>query len=112
MRALENDRLLSKTMDNKTRKRLRQIAHHLEPVVSIGEAGVSETVIAETQRALDDHELIKVKIHSEDRADRAVLGDALVKQCGASVVQKIGKVLVLFRQNPQPKPHLSNLTRN
>jgi RNA-binding protein len=112
MRADENQRFLNHTMDNKTRKRLRQIAHHLEPVVSIGEAGVSDTVIAETQRALDDHELIKIKIHVADRTDRALLGDALVEQCGAIVVQKIGKVLVLFRQNPQPKPHLSNLTRN
>ncbi len=111
MRADENDRHMTDSMDNKTRKRLRQIAHHLEPVVSIGEAGVSDTVIAETQRALDDHELIKIKIHAEDRTDRALLADALVEQCGATVVQKIGKVLVLFRQHPQPKPHLSNLTR-
>ncbi len=104
--------MVTNFMDNKTRKRLRQIAHQLEPVVSVGDAGVSEAVIAETQRALDDHELIKVKIHAADRTDRALLGEALVEHCGATVVQKIGKVLVLFRQNPQPKPHLSNLTRS
>lgn len=99
-------------MDSKTTKQLRRIAHHLEPVVSVGEAGVSESVIAETHRALNDHGLIKVKIHAPDRADRALLGEALVTECAAIVVQKIGKVLVLYRPNPAADRHLSNLQRS
>ena len=98
-------------MDNKTRRRLRQIAHHLSPVVSIGEAGVSDAVIAETDRALNDHELIKVKIHSADRAVRTAQSDALLRACGAQAVQRIGKVLVLYRPNPEAKAELSNLSR-
>ena len=98
-------------MDSATRKRFRQIAHHLHPVVIIGEAGVSEAVVAETDRALADHELIKVKISAEDREDRQLLGEALAEACRAEVVQRIGKVLVLYRKNPEAKASLSNVQR-
>ena len=80
-------------------------------MVSIGDAGVSDAVVTETQRALDDHELIKVRIHAEDREDRAALGSELAARCEAQTVQSIGKVIVLFRANPKPDPRLSNLIR-
>ena len=99
-------------MDSAERKALRRIAHHLHPVVMIGDGGVSEAVIAETHRALDDHELIKVKVNAMDREDRTALTDALAEACQAEVVQRIGKVAVLFRKNPEPKPELSNLSRH
>ncbi|MEM8765959.1 MAG: ribosome assembly RNA-binding protein YhbY [Pseudomonadota bacterium] len=98
-------------MNSARRKELRSIAHHLHPVIIVGDGGVSDAVINETNRALDDHELIKVKINAFDREDRAALGAHLTDACGAELVQKIGKVLVLFRQNPDAKPALSNLTR-
>lgn len=97
--------------DNETRRRLKRIAHHLHPVILVGDQGVTEALIAETERALDDHELIKVRLHSEDRDNRRSLADALAEACGAAVVQRIGKVAVLFRKNPEPKPRLSNLSR-
>jgi RNA-binding protein len=93
-------------------RRLRGIAHHLNPVVSIGDAGVSAAVIAETQRALTDHELIKVKIHSESRESRQALAAELIEHCGAEKIQSIGKVLVLYRANPKANPELSNLARH
>ena len=98
-------------MDSRQRKALRQIAHHLQPVVIIGDAGVSDAVVAETNRALDDHELIKVKVNALDRGDRGELIEALVTACQAEAVQRIGKVVVLFRKNPDAKPLLSNLQR-
>jgi RNA-binding protein len=98
-------------LNNATRKRLRQIAHHLDPVVIIGDSGVSEAVIKETNRALLDHELIKVKINAGDRDDRVTLGDSLTDACGAESVQRIGKVLVIYRHNPEADPALSNLSR-
>ena len=98
-------------MDSAERKALRRIAHHLHPVVMIGDAGVSEAVIAETNRALDAHELIKVKVNAMEREDRNQLIDALAEACQAEPVQRIGKVVVLFRRNPEPMPELSNLTR-
>jgi len=101
----------TKSLDNRTIKQLRQIAHHLDPVVSVGDRGISESVIAETERALNDHELIKVKIHSEDRQDRKLIGGRLAEACQADVIQTIGKIAVLFRSNPEPNPRLSNLSR-
>jgi RNA-binding protein len=97
--------------DNATRRRLKRIAHHLDPVVLVGDQGISDNVIAETRRALDDHELIKVRIHSGDREDRSELTDRLAKACEAIIVQRIGKVAVLFRSNPDADPRLSNLAR-
>lgn len=98
-------------MDAKTRKHMKQIAHHLDPVVSVGDHGLSENLLAEAERALTDHELIKVRIHSDDRDARSVLGNELAERCSAEVVQKIGKIFVLYKPNPEPNPALSNLSR-
>lgn len=98
-------------MDAKTRKQLRQIAHHLDPVLIVGEQGLSDNLLTEANRALTDHELIKVKLQSADRAERSAIADALASHCGAALVQKIGKVVVLFRANPEAKPALSNVSR-
>ncbi|MFU8813789.1 MAG: ribosome assembly RNA-binding protein YhbY [Pseudomonadales bacterium] len=97
--------------DNETKRRLKRIAHHLEPVVLVGDQGVSEALVNEARRALEDHELIKVRIHGADRQQRAILADQLAEACGAAVIQSIGKVTVLFRKNPEPNPKLSNLER-
>lgn len=99
------------SVDRDTRRELKRIAHHLDPVILVGDQGVSDAVIAETERALADHELIKVRIHAADRDARRELGEALATACSAAVVQSIGKVAVLFRKNPEPNPKLSNLTR-
>ena len=93
------------------RKRMRQIAHHLDPVILVGAAGVTDSVIAETTRALWDHELIKVRIAGEDRSARQAGTERLAEACGAQIVQTIGKVVVLYRRNPDAKPKLSNLSR-
>lgn len=98
-------------MDSATRKELRRIAHHLQPVVMVGDSGVSAAVIKETNRALDDHELIKVKVNVLDREDRHALGDELLAACAAESVQRIGKVLVLYRKNPEARADLSNISR-
>lgn len=98
-------------LDRATVRQLRRIAHHLDPVVLVGEQGISDAVVAETERALADHELIKVKVHAGDREVRRELAEALAAATGAAIVQSIGKVSVLFRRNPEPDPKLSNLTR-
>lgn len=94
------------------RKRLRQIGHALNPVVMLGTHGVSESVIEETLRALNDHELIKVKIAGEDREARAQAMDELAQKTGAEVVQKIGKIALLYKKAPQQNAKLSNLVRH
>jgi RNA-binding protein len=98
-------------LDSAKRKELRRIAHHLHPVILIGDGGVSDAVIAETNRALDDHELIKVKVNALDRDDRRRMIDALIEACQAEAIQRIGKVAVIYRKNPEAKPELSNIAR-
>lgn len=93
------------------KKSLRRIAHHLDNVVIVGDQGVSDGVIAETSRALQDHELIKVKIALGERADRHTAASTLADACSAEIVQQIGKVAVLYKPNPKADPKLSNVAR-
>ena len=83
------------------RKALKARAHHLDPVVLIGDAGLSPAVLREIDVALRSHELIKVRMSGDERADRAGAADAVCVELGAMVVQQIGKSLVLFRRRPQ-----------
>ena len=94
------------------RKRLRQIGHALNPVVMVGGQGLTENVIEETARALNDHELIKVKIAGEDREARAQVIEQLAEATQSQVVQKIGKIALLYKKAPKQNPHLSNLVRH
>lgn len=102
---------MSKKLANVENKKLRQIGHALNPVVMLGTNGLSESVIEETERALNDHELIKVKIAGEDRELRQQLIEELVQATRASVVQKIGKIVLLYRKAEQQNQQLSNLVR-
>jgi len=86
------------------RAELRGRAHGLSPVVMIGDAGLSETVVKETDRALDVHGLIKVRVHGDDRAAREAPGQALSEQLGCALVQTIGKLLVLWREPTASEP--------
>ncbi|MEN9704495.1 MAG: ribosome assembly RNA-binding protein YhbY [Pseudomonadota bacterium] len=84
----------------KQRRHLRGLAHPLKPVVLIGNAGVSEGVVAETRRALLDHELIKVRLPGLPREDRdAALADLAIRTDSA-LVGRIGHVAILYRPNP------------
>jgi RNA-binding protein len=94
-----------------TRQRLKRIAHHLDPVILVGEQGVSDGLVAETDRALADHELIKIRIHATDRDQRRQLAHSLAAACDAELIQSIGKVSVLYRANPEAPPRLSNVKR-
>lgn len=93
------------------RKRLRQIGHALNPVVMIGGQGLTENVVEEINRALNDHELIKVKIAGEDRDVRQAVIEAIVESTTAEAVQKIGKIVLLYKKAAKQNQHLSNLVR-
>jgi RNA-binding protein len=93
------------------KKQYRAIAHNLNPVIIVGDKGLSDGLLDELNRALDDHELIKVKIASTERDVRAQLIEELCEKSRASLVQTIGKIAILLRKNPKPNPKLSNLLR-
>lgn len=82
------------------RKALKARAHHLNPVVIVGEAGLSEAVLAEAERAIAIHELIKIRVLGDDRDTRIELMGRLCDALGCSPVQMIGKLLVVFRPKP------------
>ncbi|MBL4881295.1 MAG: YhbY family RNA-binding protein [Oleispira sp.] len=92
------------------KKAMRSIGHNLNPVVTIAGNGLSETVLDELNRALDDHELIKVKIAIGERDMRAQAIDEMVKETKSELIQKIGKVALIVRRNPKAHPKLSNLS--
>ena len=87
-------------LTTRERAHLKARAHALEPVVHTGGAGLTDGVVAEVDRALTAHELIKVRIGSDDRADRVATGDALCERTGAAAVHRVGKILILWRPRP------------
>jgi putative YhbY family RNA-binding protein len=82
------------------RRELKARAHALDPVVIIGSGGLSAQVLAEIDRSLKSHELIKVRINAQ-RSERDAAFQEICRQTGAQPVQHIGKILVLFREDPE-----------
>lgn len=86
------------------RRALKAKAHHLHPVVMVGDAGLTPPVLREIDISLKSHELIKIRVLGDDRAARAELAAALCAPLGAAIVQHIGKILVIFRPRPADEP--------
>ena len=93
-------------LSDNQRRHLRGLAHHLKPVVMVGQDGLNPSVLAEVDAALTAHELIKVKVAAADREERAALVAAIAATAGAELVQSIGHVAALFRRNPK-KPRIA-----
>lgn len=94
-----------------TKKQYRAIGHNLNPIIMVADKGLSDGVIEETNRALTDHELIKVKFAINDRVARQQMITDMAQQVGAEVVQVIGKIALIFKKADKPNPALSNLLR-
>jgi len=86
------------------RKRLKAVAHDLDPVVTVGSEGLKPSLLKEIDRSLNAHELIKIRAFSDERDEREAWLDAICDELNAAPVQHIGKVFVLFRENPDKKP--------
>jgi RNA-binding protein len=100
-----------KMLNQKDKKRFRAIGHHLVPAVTIAGNGLSETVFSELTRAINDHELIKIKVLTGDRDERKTTIADIQKKLGVDIIQTIGKVAVIYRAAKKPDPALSNLLR-
>jgi RNA-binding protein len=83
------------------RRALRAAAHHLNPVVSISQKGLTPSVLAEIDRCLKAHELIKVRLYGIEREDRPALFAEICTALDCAEVQHIGNLLVLWRENPK-----------
>ena len=82
---------------------MRARAHGLNPVVSISDNGLTESVVNEIDNSLKAHELIKIKVAGDDREERATMIDTICETLGAAPVQHIGKTLVIYKPADKPK---------
>ena len=89
------------SLTSRERARLKSRAHAIEPIVQVGQGGVSDAVVVELDRALTAHELIKVKINGTDRDARHAIAEDVCTRTGAAAVQQVGKILVLWRPKPE-----------
>ena len=96
---------------NQDSKQLRAIGHKLKPVVTIAGKGLSENVVSEIDRALKDHELIKIKLVVGDKAARMAVAQELCAATRSKLVHSIGSVILVLRRSAEPDPRLSNLIR-
>jgi putative YhbY family RNA-binding protein len=88
------------TLTARERTHLKGRAHALEPIVQVGQGGLSDAVVVELERALTAHELIKVRINGSDREARHATADAIRDRTDAAIVHQVGKIIVLWRPTP------------
>jgi len=90
-------------LTGKQRRHLRALAHSLRPVVQLGKDGIDEGVIAAVDRALADHELVKVKVGEAASLDRDTAANEIASQTASEVAQILGNMVLLYRareENP------------
>jgi RNA-binding protein len=88
-------------LTEKQRRHLKGLAHALKPVIFFGQAGASDAVAAETTRALNDHELIKVRVTGMERDARDEALESLATRTDSALVGRIGHVAILYRPHPE-----------
>jgi RNA-binding protein len=90
-------------LTNNQKKYLRSLAHDLRPIVMVGQQGLSDAVLAELESTMIKHELLKIKVHANDRDEKQQIVDKILNFSKAELVQVIGGVLIIYRpfdENP------------
>ncbi|MGA4816440.1 YhbY family RNA-binding protein [Pseudomonas aeruginosa] len=93
------------------KKQFKSIGHHLKPDTDRSRERLTEALSPNSERALNDHELIKVKLALAERDDRRAPLDESCAQSRSDLVQSIGKMALVYRKNPKPNKNLSNISR-
>jgi RNA-binding protein len=88
------------SLTGKQRRKLRALGHHLDPVVQVGQSGVTPGVVAATEQALADHELIKVKV-ADGPEDRHEAAEHLAQETGSEIAQVLGRTVLLFKKRKE-----------
>ena len=99
------------SLTSEQKKHYRTIGHNLHPLVTVAGKGLTENIQLEVDRALEDHELIKVKFAVGDREVKKQLIKELAEIVEAEIVQEIGNIALLLRKSEKPDARLSNLLR-
>lgn len=84
-------------LTNNQKKFLRSAGHNLKPVVMVGQHGLTESVLTELQSTMAKHELLKIKIRSQDRDEKQQMIEQIIKFSQAHLVQVIGNIVVIYR---------------
>ncbi|WP_438011499.1 ribosome assembly RNA-binding protein YhbY [Sorangium sp. So ce321] len=91
-------------LTGKQRRHLRALGHHLDPVVQLGKAGLTDGVVAAVEAAVERHELVKVRLGTECPDELGDVADALSGRLRAEVAQTLGRTILLYRRHPkEPK---------
>ncbi|WP_437760478.1 ribosome assembly RNA-binding protein YhbY [Sorangium sp. So ce1389] len=91
-------------LTGKQRRHLRALGHHLDPIVQLGKAGLTDGVVAAVEAAVERHELVKVRLGTECPDDLGDVADALSERLRAEVAQTLGRTILLYRRHPkEPK---------
>jgi RNA-binding protein len=92
------------SLTGKQRRHLRALGHNLDPVVQIGKQGVTDGAIAATSDALEQHELVKVRVGTECPEEPDTVAEALAPGTSSEVAQRLGRTILLYRRHPkEPK---------
>lgn len=97
------------TLTGKQKNYLRGVAHNLKPVVMLGGKGLTTAVIAEIESALQQHELIKVKLPTNSKAEKVAILAQITSKTESQPVQLIGRIGVLYRAADEPKITLPSI---
>ncbi|WP_298038426.1 ribosome assembly RNA-binding protein YhbY [uncultured Desulfuromonas sp.] len=90
-------------LSGKQARFLRGLGHHLKPCVMLGKEGLTESLVASVEEALEIHELIKIKIQEGCLLDRKDVAETLSQRMGAQVAQVLGRTILLYRRGIDPK---------
>jgi RNA-binding protein len=91
---------------NKQKRYLKELAHSLKPVVMVGNSGLTDNVVAEIDNALNHHELIKVRISGQERAERKAMLEEIAQRSNAELVMIIGNIGAFYRPAKEPSIQL------
>ena len=97
------------TLTGKQKNYLRGIAHNKNPIVTIGGKGLTDAVMSEVELALDQHELLKIKLPTNSKAEKVALLAKITSQSNSEPVQLIGRVAVIFRASAEQKITLPSI---
>lgn len=92
----------SRRMNSTDRKKLRGLAHHLEPIVYVGQKGLTSELVTALEKALADHELVKVKF-VDNKDERKTLAEEMASKTESALAGVIGNIAIFYKQNPDSK---------
>ncbi len=99
------------TLSTDQKKSLRSIGHKLNPIITVAGKGITDNINEEIERALNDHELIKIKLIVDDRDEKPILAKTICEEHSAQLVQAMGHVILIYRKAKKQNKALSNLVR-